>query len=120
MNQTNPYPEPITYPNFAQYIAGNINATGLPQGSKIKAGDNGYNPSSAIAQTQTGTQTGGVAASTGALLGASTASASANTAAASKGSQHSAAATVTAEKSALLVVASIAAAVGFSAFAMLV
>ncbi len=57
-----PLPEDITYPNFAQYVAGNINATGLPDGSKIKAADNSYNPSSAVAQTQTGTQTGGIAA----------------------------------------------------------
>lgn len=64
MNQTNPYPEKITYPNFAQYIAGNINATGLPQGSQIKAGDNNYQPQLAVSQTATGTNTNGIVGAT--------------------------------------------------------
>ncbi|KAJ1029057.1 hypothetical protein NDA18_002685 [Ustilago nuda] len=48
-NQSRPYPENIVYPNFEQYVAGNINATGLPKGSEIKAADNNYNPTIADA-----------------------------------------------------------------------
>ncbi len=53
-NQTKPYPEDITYPDFAQYVAGNINATGLPSGSSIKAADNHYNPQLAVSATASG------------------------------------------------------------------
>lgn len=36
MNETNPYPENITYPNFQEYVAGNVLPLGLPSGSAIK------------------------------------------------------------------------------------
>lgn len=123
-NQTRPYPEAITYPNFAQYVAGNINATGLPVGSQIKVADNHYNPSSAIAQTQTGTQTGGVAGATGAatgvVTGASTGFAAAASASASKSAQESSKSGAIANQyPSVLIAGSLAAAVLFSAIAML-
>ena len=113
MNKTNPYPEAITYPNFAQYIAGNINATGLPSGTQIKAGDHSYNPSSAMSQTATGTQTGGISGATGT-------SASSSTGSSSKSNQTSAkSAANSSQFPTLLVGGSIAAAGLLSAIAML-
>lgn len=111
-NQTRPYPEDITYPNFAQYIAGNINATGLPQGSQIKVQNVQYNPSLAISQTATGTQTGGISSATG--------SASAGEAAASPSSSKAAMSGAIANQyPSVLIAGSLAAAVLFSAIAML-
>lgn len=52
-NQTRPYPENIVYPNFADYIAGNVNATGLPDGTSIKASNAGYNANAAASYTKT-------------------------------------------------------------------
>ncbi|KAN0061983.1 hypothetical protein ACQY0O_005978 [Thecaphora frezii] len=78
-NQTKPYPEDITYPNFADYISGKINATGLPSGTSIKASDADYQPSLAVAYTSTGgaSATGGTAAAvTSASKSASTAKSS--------------------------------------------
>ncbi|SNX84414.1 related to Chitin deacetylase precursor [Melanopsichium pennsylvanicum] len=91
-NQSRPYPENITYPNFAQYIAGNINATGLPSGSQIKAANNSYNPSAAVSQTMTGTQTDGVASATSSVSSASSASSGATTTGATQSSSVSKAA----------------------------
>ncbi|SPO25779.1 related to Chitin deacetylase precursor [Ustilago trichophora] len=119
-NQTRPYPEDITYPNFAQYIAGNINATGLPKGSQIKAADNHYNPSMAISQTMTGTQTGGIASATGSVSGSASGSgASAGASKASQNTDKSGAAATMSNLPSLLVVGSLAAAGLFSAVVML-
>ncbi|CDS02222.1 related to Chitin deacetylase precursor [Sporisorium scitamineum] len=119
MNQTKPYPEAITYPNFAQYVAGNINATGLPDGASIKAADNHYNPSAAVSQTATGTQTGGVAGATGSVASGS-GSAGGSAASASKGAQSSVKSAATANQyPSLLIGGSLAGAALFSAIAML-
>lgn len=49
MNITQPYPEAITYPNFAQYIAGNISPTGEPTSSNVTVSDATYSPLNAAA-----------------------------------------------------------------------
>lgn len=53
MNWTNPYAEDITYPDFASYMAGNVNPSGLPAASALTITDAGYTPvgtgSSAVA-----------------------------------------------------------------------
>ena len=53
-NQTKPYPEDITYPNFADYIAGNIEPEGIPSGTTIKASDSDYKPQLAVSHTSSG------------------------------------------------------------------
>ena len=120
-NQTRPYPEDITYPNFAQYIAGNINATGLPKGSAIKAGDNNYNPSLAVSQTMTGTQTGGIAGATGtgSSSGSGSGSGAAPSSSASKAAQTSDKSAAATSYPGVLMAGSLAAAVLFSAIAVL-
>ncbi|PWN32664.1 glycoside hydrolase/deacetylase [Meira miltonrushii] len=40
LNITNPYPEAITYPDFAEYTSGNVNAKGLPA-SNMKVATSG-------------------------------------------------------------------------------
>lgn len=44
LNETNPYPEDITFPTFEEYIGGNILASGLPDGTSMKASDASYSP----------------------------------------------------------------------------
>ncbi|CCF52926.1 hypothetical protein NDA11_000545 [Ustilago hordei] len=115
-NQSRPYPENIVYPNFEQYVAGNINATGLPKGSEIKAADNNYNPSSAVAQSETGTQSAGIAGATSGGMSKS-GSSSVTNASASKASQPSSKSG--AMGSDVLVVASMVAGALLSAIVML-
>ncbi|EPQ28508.1 uncharacterized protein PFL1_03811 [Pseudozyma flocculosa PF-1] len=64
-NQTKPYPDmDITYPNFADYTSGKIDAKGLPSGTTIKASDADYKPQLAASYTSNGgaQATGGSAA----------------------------------------------------------
>lgn len=51
MNETTPYPESISYPNFAAYIAGQIEPSGVPSGSSIKVASASYDPLAAASQT---------------------------------------------------------------------
>lgn len=51
MNETNPYPEQITFPNFADYIKGNIEPSGAPSGTSIKVAAASYSPLAAASQT---------------------------------------------------------------------
>lgn len=115
-NQSRPYPENIVYPNFEQYVAGNINATGLPKGSEIKAADNNYNPSSAVAQSETGTQSAGIAGATSGGMSKS-GSSSVTNASASKASQPSSKSGATGSD--VLVVGSMVAGALLSAIVML-
>lgn len=52
MNETNPYPEDITFPNFASYIGGDIEPKNAPSGSSIKVAAASYAPLAAASQTQ--------------------------------------------------------------------
>lgn len=51
MNETNPYPENITYPTFAEYVAGDIMPLGLPSASAIKPSAASYLPQAYASQT---------------------------------------------------------------------
>jgi hypothetical protein len=51
MNETNPYPENITFPTFAEYVAGDIMPLGLPSGSAIKPSAASYLPQAYASQT---------------------------------------------------------------------
>ncbi|PWZ02250.1 glycoside hydrolase/deacetylase [Testicularia cyperi] len=115
-NQTKPYPEDITYPNFAQYIAGNINATNLPDGTTIKASSASYQPELAASYTKTGgaVATGG----TSAVAAAATATASSSKASQNSDSK-SAAAVANPTNSLHLVLATLAAGILFSAITVL-
>ncbi|ETS64745.1 hypothetical protein PaG_00700 [Moesziomyces aphidis] len=126
-NQTKPYPEDITYPDFAQYVAGNINATGLPSGSSIKAADNHYNPQLAVSATAsgssaaasaTGSSSGSSSGSTAGSGSGSSSSSSSNTG--TKQSQQSSKSDASSLQSSLVVVGSLAAAGVLSAVVMLV
>ena len=60
MNETSPYPENISYPNFAAYVSGDIMPAGLPSGTSIKAAAASYDPLAAASQTAAaGDSTGG-------------------------------------------------------------
>ncbi|PWN41028.1 glycoside hydrolase/deacetylase [Ceraceosorus guamensis] len=60
MNETNPYPESITYPNFASYISGDIEPKGIPSGTDIKVQSASYDPLAAASATAAaGDSTGG-------------------------------------------------------------
>ncbi|WFD36384.1 hypothetical protein MCUN1_003263 [Malassezia cuniculi] len=55
VNATKPGPEDITYPNFAQYVSGDIGAKGQPDGENIKVNaDAKYQPTPLAQQTQKG------------------------------------------------------------------
>ncbi|UZJ52275.1 hypothetical protein CBS101457_001595 [Exobasidium rhododendri] len=73
MNITNPYPEDITYPNFASYVSGDIMPSGLP-GTDIKVASATYDPLSAATETAsaTSTATSSAAAATSSVSGKST------------------------------------------------
>jgi hypothetical protein len=51
MNISNPYPENITYPTFAEYVAGDIMPLGLPSGTTIKPTAAKYIPQAYAKQT---------------------------------------------------------------------
>lgn len=54
MNDTKPYPEDITYPDFADYIAGNIEPNGIPTASNVTADASAtYDPIAAASGTAT-------------------------------------------------------------------
>lgn len=57
MNITNPYPEDLTYPNFASYIAGSIMPSGLPSADAIAVSSASFNPVAVASQTGTLAQT---------------------------------------------------------------
>ena len=57
MNETNPYPEGITFPNFADYTAGKIAPANIPDMTNFKVASATYSPLSAA--TQTGSTVGG-------------------------------------------------------------
>lgn len=60
MNETNPYPESITYPNFASYVSGDIEPKGVPSGTDIKVQSASYDPLAAASATAAaGDSTGG-------------------------------------------------------------
>ncbi|PWN90313.1 glycoside hydrolase/deacetylase [Acaromyces ingoldii] len=65
MNETKPYPEDITYPNFADYVKGNIEPSGIPTSSNIKVQPSAsYDPIAAASETSaSGDSTGGSASS---------------------------------------------------------
>jgi hypothetical protein len=52
MNITNPYPEAITYPAFADYVAGNVMPSGLPSAKNIQVSPSAtYSPVAVASQT---------------------------------------------------------------------
>jgi peptidoglycan/xylan/chitin deacetylase (PgdA/CDA1 family) len=53
MNETNPYPEDITFPNFASYVAGNVMPSGLPSNTSIQVQPSAtYDPLAAASETK--------------------------------------------------------------------
>lgn len=51
MNETNPYPEGITYPNFADYTAGKVSPSNIPDMNNFKVASASYSPLSQATQT---------------------------------------------------------------------
>lgn len=75
MNITNPYPEAITYPVFADYIAGNVMPSGLTSAKDIEVSPSATYVPVAVA-SQTGTLSQGSGSSTSGTAAGSTSTSS--------------------------------------------
>jgi len=53
MNITQPYAEDITYPDFNDYVSGNILPSGLPSGDAIKASSAAFSPAGTSSSVDT-------------------------------------------------------------------
>ncbi|CAO1631478.1 unnamed protein product [Parajaminaea phylloscopi] len=87
MNWTSPYAEKITYPNFAQYVAGNIEPSGLPAASDLKISSATWSPvggggSSAVVAAATSASGAASSGSVAAAKGSSSSSSKSSTSAA--------------------------------------
>lgn len=77
MNITDPYPEDISYPDFAAYVAGNIEPSGVPSASGIQVSPSAsYAPVSLAAQTGSLNQTDSSSSSSSGSSGSSSGSSS--------------------------------------------
>jgi peptidoglycan/xylan/chitin deacetylase (PgdA/CDA1 family) len=76
MNISNPYPEDIVFPTFAEYVAGNVMPVGLPNGSSIEAKSASYSPVAYAAQTTTNALIASASSASGAAASSASASSS--------------------------------------------
>jgi peptidoglycan/xylan/chitin deacetylase (PgdA/CDA1 family) len=89
MNITNPYPEDISYPDFAAYVSGDVNPSGLPAGTAIKVTSATYDPIAAASATASSTSSAAGKASSGGASSSSTSSGSSSAAKATTASDTS-------------------------------